>query len=246
MELKLTIKELSAKVHEELKNLNYSYHSLCQFRASFNRIIAYANEMGVEYFSEQFGRTYLSEKYNCTIDYYQEAFPNNAKNPIRSIRLLGDYQLHGVIIRRIIKKKDYVKPTQFEDALTAYEKECSDNEYSSRGMRSRLQRLFFFIDYLALRDIQHMKDITPLIISDYVKTIYHHHEKSMSAILTTLRVFLSFLYLNVYIDTNLSDSVPKQCKYYYPPVPSTWKPEDVKHMLRKAVVPVTNLSTIMI
>ncbi|PKM85985.1 MAG: integrase [Firmicutes bacterium HGW-Firmicutes-12] len=231
MERILTIKELSAKVLEELERLNYSHNSISQFRATFNRIIVFADEMGTKYFTEEFGRSYLSEKYNCNIDYYQESYPKGTKHPIRCIRLLGDYQLHSVIIRRIVKKKGYVKPPQFEDALTAYERECSSNQYSSRGMRTRLQRLFFFIDYLALRDIQSTRDITPLIISDYVKTIYHYNEKSMAAILTTLRVFLSFLYLNGYTETDLSVSVPKQSKYYYPPVPATWKPEDVMRML---------------
>lgn len=231
MEPILTLKELTTKVLDELKDLNYSYNSMCQFRAAFKRIIKYADMLGITHFSEEFGRLYLSEKYNCNIDYLQEAYPKKAKHPIRCIRLLGDFQLHGVIIRRIVKKKDYVKPAQFQDALIAYENECNNNEYSSRGMRTRLQRLFFFIDYLAQRDIQGMKDITPEIISDYVKTIYHHHEKSISAILTTLRVFLHFLYLSSYTDSDLSTSVPKQSKYYYPPVPATWKTEDVKRML---------------
>jgi site-specific recombinase XerD len=231
MEPILTLRDLSVKVLGKLKELNYSYNSICQFRAAFKRINAYANEIGIEYFTEEFGKAYLLKKYNCNVDYYQEAYPKKAKHPIRCIRLLGDFQLHGVIIRRIIKKKDYVKPPQFQDVLIAYEKECSTNEYSPRGMRTRLHRLFFFIDYLALRNIQGTKAIKPEIISDYVKTIYRHHEKSISAILTTLRVFLKFLYLNGYTDIDLSASVPKQSKYYYPPVPATWKTEDVKHML---------------
>ena len=65
--------------------------------------------------------------------------------------MLGDYELHGVIIRRIVKKKGYVKPPQFETILNAYEKECKDNEYSAKGMRTRTQRLFFFIDYFKRR-----------------------------------------------------------------------------------------------
>ncbi|KPA09527.1 hypothetical protein MHK_010271, partial [Candidatus Magnetomorum sp. HK-1] len=32
---------------------------------------------------------------------------NKFKAPIRKIRILGDYQLHGVIIRRIVKKPGY-------------------------------------------------------------------------------------------------------------------------------------------
>ena len=94
-----------------------------------------------------------------------------------------------------------------------------------------MQRLFFFIDYLNNRGLQNVNSITPQIISDYVKAIYWHHEKSISSILTALRVFLRFLYLNKYIDEDLSLKVPHQKKYYYPPVPSVWNKEDVIRML---------------
>lgn len=173
----------------------------------------------------------MKEKYGCIIDYYQTPFPKKAKGAIRSIRLLGDYQLHGVIIRRIVKRKGYVKPPQFEEVLTAYEKECENNQYSHRGMRTRLQRLFFFVDYLSLRKIMDVNEITPEIISDYVKSIIPKHEKSIASILTTLRVFLRFLYLHEYTEEDLSLSVPKQKKYNYPAVPSTWDPTEVKRML---------------
>ena len=136
-----------------------------------------------------------------------------------------------MIIRRIVKKPGYVKPPQFEKELTAYEKECENNDYSKRGLRTRIQRLFFFIDCLDARNVQHVNEITPEILSDYVNTISSNHEKSITAILTTLRVFLRFLYLNQYTDKDLSLKVPKQNKYYYPPVPSVWKKEDVVRML---------------
>ena len=231
METRKPIEELAAEVIKELKQLNYAYHTICGLRASFNRICAFARDRNELYFSEKFGMEYLKEKYGCTTDYYQEPFPPKARQAIRSIRLLGDYQLHGVVIRRIIKRKGYVKPPQFEEVLTAYEKECENNEYSLRGMRSRLQRLFFFVDYLSLRRVKGVAEITPEIISDYVICICPKHEKSIAAILTTLRVFLRFLYLNGYTDKDLSLSVPKQNKYNYPVVPSTWDSAEVKRML---------------
>ncbi len=231
METKRTINELVVEVLAELERLNYSYNSICGFRAFYKRVIAFANEKEVRYFTEELGRDFLKEKYNCTINYYTESMPKTFKSPIRMIRVLGDYQLHSVIIRRIVKKPGYVKPLQFEKELTAYEKECANNDYSKRGLRTRMQRLFFFIDYLDARNIQHVNDITPEMLSDYVKTIYSNHEKSISAILTTLRVFLRFLYLNQYTDEDLSLKVPKQSKYYYPPVPSVWNKEDVVCML---------------
>jgi len=231
METRKPIEELAAEVVKELEKLNYAYNTICGLRASFKRICAFAREKGETYFSETLGKEYLKERYGCTIDYYQESFPKKGKEAIRSVRLLGDYQLHGVIVRRIVKRKGYVKPPQFEKILTAYEKECENNQYSHRGMRTRLQRLFFFVDYLSLRKILDVNEITPKIISDYVIYISPKHEKSIASILTTLRVFLKFLYLNGYTDKDLSLSVPKQNKYHYPKVPSTWEPEEVKRML---------------
>lgn len=231
METRKPIEVLAAEVIEELKQLNYAYNTVCGLRASFKRICAFARERGELYFSENLGKEYLREKYGCTTDYYLESFPPKATQAIRSIRLLGDYQLHGVVIRRIIKRKGYVKPPQFEEVLTAYEKECENNQYSMRGMRTRLHRLFFFVDHLSLRKVMDVAEITPETISDYVISIYPKHEKSIAAILTTLRVFLRFLYLNGYTDKDLSFSVPKQNKYSYPAVPSTWDPAEVKRML---------------
>lgn len=231
MKTKFTIEELVAKVLSELERLNYAYNTLCGYRAFYKRVIAFAKEKDELYFSETLGKEFLKEKYNCTVDYYKEAMPKGFREPIRRIRVLGDYQLHGVVIRRIVKKKGYVKPSQFENELTAYEKECEINEYSKRGLRTRMQRLFFFIDYLNSRKVKKSNDINPEIISDYVKTVYKFHEKSIASILTTLRVYLRFLYFNQYTDEDLSLKVPKQNKYYYPPVPSVWNKEDVMRML---------------
>ena len=231
MEQRKPIEALATEVIEKLEQLNYAHNTICGFRTSFNRICAFARERDELYFSEEFGKEYLREKCCCITDYFLKTFPPKAKQAIRSIRLLGDYQLHGVIIRRIVKRKGYVKPPQFEEALTAYEKECENNEYSRRGMRTRLQRLFFFVDYLSLCKVIDVSEITPKIISDYVITICPKHEKSIAAILTTLRVFLRFLYLNGYTEKDLSLSVPKQNRYYYPSIPSTWEPAEVKRML---------------
>lgn len=118
METRLPIEELVTKVLLELERLNYSYNSLCGFRAFYKRVIVFANEKEELYFSEELGKDFLKEKYNCTVNYYKEAMSKALKSPIRRIRVLGDYQLHGVIIRRIVKKPGYVKPPQYNPHLS--------------------------------------------------------------------------------------------------------------------------------
>ena len=228
---KMNLKELTEKVIQELEKLNYAYNTVCGFRASFKRIIKYAESIGEVNFSEALALSYLEERYNCKVNSLIETQPPKVKQAFRSLRMLGDYQLHGVIIRRIKKRNGYHKPLQFVEILDAYEAECKENHYSLRGMRTRLQRLFFFVDYLNLRNVQDINKIDAKMISDYLKTVCHNHEKSMAAILTTLRVFLKFLYVNSYMSVDQSVNVPSSNKYYYPKIPSTWKKEDVVSLL---------------
>lgn len=227
----LTLDELSARVITELEHLNYAYNTVCGYRASFKRITRFAKSKGSDYFSEELGLLYLKERYNCELESFLQKQPQQAKHAIRSVRLLGDYQLHGIIVRRTVKTKSYVYPKQFENVLLAYDKECELKAYSLRGLRTRKQRLFFFIDYLNEQNISDINEINGALISGYLRTIVHHHEKSMAAILTTLRVFLRFLYLNGYTETDQSLNVPKYTKHYYPKVPTVWTADDVMALL---------------
>lgn len=232
MKEKLLLNELVENVLKEMKNLNYAKNTLTLYKNFYKRILNFANQRDIVYFSEKFGQDFLKVEYNCNAYYSDKPLPAKFKAPIRMIRVLADYQLHGIILRRVIKKKGYVKPKQFEKVLIAYEKECKNNEYSLRGMRTRLQRLYFFINYLDEINIKDVTEINGKIISNYIKTIYGNHEKSINAIITTLRVFLKFLYTNKFITKDISLLVPKQNKYYYPPIPSVWKKDQVMKMLK--------------
>lgn len=231
MKEKIPIGELTAKVVRELERLNYAYNTVCGFRAFYRRFIEFATEKNEPYYSESLGFEFLKEKYNFSLDLHKGALPRRLLEPVRRIRTLGDYQLHGVIVRRVVKKPAYEKPPQFERVLSQYEVEFEKNNYSKRGLRTRIQRLYFFIDYIALKKLQNFNEITPGIISDYVKTIYRYHEKSISAILSALRTFLRFLYLNTYTEKDLSLDVPKAKKVYHQAIPSVWKTEDVTKLI---------------
>jgi site-specific recombinase XerD len=232
METKVPIEELVTKVLNELKRLNYSHHSLCLSRCFYRKLIAFAKERQEKYFSELLGVSFLKKNYDFDISSHKGARPKKLREPIRRIRIIGDYQLHGVIIRRVIKKPAYKKPPQFEHILLAYDAECERNNYSKRGMHTKIQRLYFFIDYITSRKLQDVNQITPGILSDYVKTIYRYQESTISSILTALRTFLKFLYLNEYTEKDLSLDVPKPKKHQCPAIPSIWKTEDIKNVLQ--------------
>ncbi|MEI7485642.1 MAG: hypothetical protein WCK13_13105 [Ignavibacteriota bacterium] len=97
---KSTINELIDLVLKELKRRNYRYNTFCQFRSFYKKFSTYQQEHNEKYFSEELGRKYLHEVYDCTADYYNNRMSVKDRNYIRKIRVPGDYQLHGVIIKK--------------------------------------------------------------------------------------------------------------------------------------------------
>lgn len=232
METRIPIEELVAKVIAELKRLKYASQSLQNYRRLCKHVISFACARNERYFSEALGAEFLKEKHGCRINIYTESMPKHLRNRIRMLRVLGDFQLHGVVFRRVVKKPKPVKPPQFEEVLSAYEAECLRLDYSRRGLRSRINRLFSFIYFLDSKGVQGVNEIAPALLSDYIRTIYVHHEKSMSSILTAIRTFLKFLYLGGYTEKDFSNELPKIKKYYCPAIPSVWNTDDVKRMLK--------------
>jgi len=98
-------------------------------------------------------------------------------------------------------------------------------------MRTRIYRAQLFIDYLDDCGTTSLSLLTTQHLSGYIRTIAGYHKKSISAILTTLRSFLRFLYLNCYHEKDLSSDVPKLKQPHFPKIQSAWKPEDVKRVL---------------
>ena len=148
METNVPIEQLVVKVLLELERLNYSSNTISSYRSFYNRFITFVKEKDDNCFSEELGRIFLEEKYNCTTNYYTEAMPKSLRYIIRKIRVLGDFQIHGVVIRRIVKKPAYVKPPQLEKELQHYENECEENEYSNAGFVRECKDFTFLLTIL--------------------------------------------------------------------------------------------------
>lgn len=231
MNSKISIRELVPDVLAELKRLNYSENTRNTYKRFYNRLIAFADGIGETVYSEDLGNTFLRMHYHFDLDSYTTSSHRTFRNQARCIRVLGDYQLHGAILRRKTTKAPYERTPQFAEALKSYQKECVQRNYSEQGMRTRIYRAQLFIDYLDDCGMTSLSLLTAQHLSDYTRTIAGYHKKSISAILTTLRSFLKFLYLNGCHEKDLSGDVPKLKQPHSPKIPSAWKPEDVKRVL---------------
>ncbi len=225
------IRKLVAEVLGELDRLRYSKSTRDGYRRLYNRLIGFADSTGQKVYSELLANRFLRENYEFDLDSYTVSSHRSFRNYARCIRVLGDYQLHGAILRRRTTKTPYVRTPEFAEALKVYYRKCAERNYSLQGMRSRTYRTELFLDYLDDRGVTSLSSLASHHLSDYVRTVAGYHVKSISATLTALRSFVRFLYLHGYHQKDLSGDVPKPRLPRCPKIPSTLKPEDVRRLL---------------
>ena len=226
-----SIEELVAAVLGQLERLMYAENTRAGYRKTCRRLVRFADSAGETVYSESLGNRFLQANYAFDLDTYTVSLYRSFRNEVRCIRVLGDYQLHGAILRRRTTRTPYTGTPEFAEALNAYYNECGKRNYSHQGMRSRRYRTELFLDYLDDHGIRSLASLTGRNLSDYIRTVAGYHKKSISAILTTLRSFLTFLYLSGYHEKDLSGDVPPLKLPHAPKIPSTWEPEDVRRLL---------------
>lgn len=226
-----SIEELVAAVLGQLERLKYAENTRAGYRRTYRQLVRFADSAGETVYSESLGNRFLQANYAFDLNTYTVSLYRSFRNEVRCIRVLGDYQLHGAILRRRTTRTPYTGTPEFAEALKAYYNECGKRNYSYQGMRGRRYRTELFLDYLDDHGIRSLASLTGRHLSDYIRTVAGYHKKSISAILTTLRSFLTFLHLSGYHEKDLSGDVPPLKLPHAPKIPSTWEPEDVRRLL---------------
>lgn len=233
MDSLLTLEELISTVLQKMDEMNYSEQTILNYKRFYSRFLEYANNRGLLHFSEDLGSQYLKTKCGCTHDTIHENSPTRKiSTQVRYIRVLGDYQIHGIVLSRKLGPTATSEcPEMFKEAFEGYLCECKDRNYSVLGTYSSSNRIRHFIFFMDENGVDSLDKVTPTILSDYVKTFINYSNKSVAANLVAIRRFLRYLYLNGYTHENLVESLPKIKNYYAPSMPTIWKPDELKKVL---------------
>lgn len=229
----LPIEDLIKSVLSKLEELNYAWQVVRDYRRCYNRLLRFALRYGYAFYSEDLARKFLLETYKHKLDnnHYSSA-GDYVKYRVRMIRVLGDFQLHGIILRRRLGRLASTPiPAQFLSGYQSFIEECKRRNYSEQGTYTRTNRIKNFLLYLDDQNIQSFNDLSANILSAYVSTYVNLSSKSVKANLTSQRVFLRHLYLNGFTNDNYSDKLPKLKSYYEPGIPKTWTADNVKTVL---------------
>jgi len=229
----IPLEELVEVVLLKMKELNYAKTSILNYRRFYNRFIQYVKDKDKIYYSEELGSDFLKKYYHCHIDTIHEAAPTKKlSTQIRYVRVLGDFQIHGIILRRKLGPLAVSScPKQFMDGYQSYSLECQSRHFSQQGNYTRMNRIKHFLFFLDEHSVQSYNSITSAFLSDYIKTFVNLKSRTVKTNLVSMRCFLRHLYLNCFILVDLSEKLPKMKNYYAPSIPRVWKISEVKTVL---------------
>ena len=229
---KKTFQELIVGIHVQMERLNYLPSTISSYMKVFRRIEGYASEKyNTLYFSEEIGTAYLKERYNypgCQIT------PGVTQNRL-CIKKLGEFQLFGAFLHKIsrtVKKIDWSAHDAAIIKSYVESVQASDNNEATKKLRTYHIELFY--RFLGLRNISGINEVTPEVISDYVKYMHGFSLVYVKHRLATLRYYLRYLYSNKLCDNDLSFTIPRIKAPTHINVPALWNKEDIEKLLLSA------------
>ena len=228
----LTFDELIHRLENELHRLHYTEGSITGYRRAWKHIASFLDAEGLPGFSEEAGLRFLDTKYSFSELEKRGALTQSVINQLRVVRMLGDFQQHGSVLRRYYKQKVLLNGEPFQQWLKRFEAYCQEREYSVVTCNHYRKATDRFLAYVESQSVWDVEGIVARHVPDYVKTLLGYSYKSVELQLCGLRCFLRFLILQDVPAQALLEAVPTVKARKQNRIPSVWTKENVEKLIQ--------------
>ena len=223
--------ELTDQLEQELIRLHYTDASIKQYRRMWRRIATFFEQEDINYYTEEAGLRFLDEQFNFFEKEREGKLTQSLINTFRIIRMLGDFQQHGSILRRYYKHKQLLQTNEHVELLQNYQNYCLQKEYAKATQKHYRKITEKFLSFIESQDIRQCTDITAKHISDYINTLLGYSYKTVELELCGLRSFFRYLYENKLHVEQLVKAIPAIKARKQNRIPSVWTKENVTKLL---------------
>jgi site-specific recombinase XerD len=227
----LPFQELTHQLEKELYRLHYTEASVLQYRRMWKRIATFFQEENIDHFTEEAGMHFLDKQFNFFQLEKAGTLTQSIINAFRIVRMLGDFQLHGSILRRYYKQKELLQINELKKLLQGYQDHCRQKEYSPVTQNHYRKIGEKFLSFLESKGINQSTEIVAKHTSDYINTLLGYSYKTVELELCGLRSFLRYLYENNFHPENLAEVIPAMKARKQNRIPSVWTQENVTKLL---------------
>ena len=225
------LQDLIARLEKELYRLHYTEESVKHYRIEWKRIVTFFENEGVDYFTEEVGMRFLDKQYNFFELEEAGELKQSIINAFRVVRMLGDFQQHGSILRRYYKQKELLHNDESKDILQHYINHCRYKDYSKATQDHYRKISEKFLSFVESQEIASYSDITAKHVSGYINTLLGYSYKTVELQLCGLRSFLRYLHTNDLHPQDLAETIPTLKARKQNRIPSVWTSEHVAKLI---------------
>ena len=223
--------DLISGLEQELLRLGYTKGSMTFYRRRWNQLMAYAEDRGECYYTEQLGMDFLKEFFGVTQEDFSRTLPQAETQEIRVIRMVGDFQLHHAVLRRYLKHKEILTTPFFVDIRSRFQSSCEKKGYSQVTTEHYVKQSSYLMDYLAAQGMDDFTAVTLDTVNTYIRTLAGFSYKTVEQHICSLRAFFRFLYQEGIMPDDLAAKMPMVKARKQTAIPSVWTHEELKQLV---------------
>lgn len=228
---KTYLPDLISELEKELLRLGYTKGSMTFYRRRWNQLMAYAEDLGECYYTEQLGMDFLKEFFGITQEDFSRTLPQAETQEIRVIRMVGDFQLHHAVLRRYLKHKEILTNPFFVDIRSRFQIFCEKKSYSRVTTEHYVKQSSYLMDYLAAQGMDDFTAVTLNTVNAYIRTLAGFTYKTVEQHICSLRAFFRFLYQEGIVPDDLAAKMPMVKARKQAAIPSVWTHEELKQLI---------------
>lgn len=201
------------------------------YKTQWKKLLEFGKERDEIYYSEKLGVDFIEQKFNILQKNFEGRLKRTEVQKLRVIRMLGDFQLHGSVLRRYYKHKEILHSQYFIEVISNFKQYCIEKEYSTVTIGHYTKQSTKFLDYIDSHGLTSCNEINLTLINNYIKTLAGYAYKTVELQLCSLRSFFKYLHLNNMNNADYSLKIPMVQSRKQTRIPSVWPVDDLKKLI---------------
>lgn len=201
------------------------------YERHWKKLVHFAEERGESLYSEQLGLDFLEQHFHIFEKESNQGLSQTEVQRLRIIRMIGDFQLHGAILRRYLKYKDILTEPSFIAIRARFRSYCEDKGYSKVTTDHYVKQSARFMDYLASQNITNCQAISLPLIHAYIKTLTGYTYKTVEQNICSMRAFFRFLLDTGETQTDFAAKTPMVQARKQTRIPSVWTKDELQKLI---------------
>jgi len=231
VDVSATLDGLVAAARQRMAETGYARSSQTRYGSIWKALQRFAHEVEeTDQFSVGLAERFLAQQ-GYPPEGYPHPMPQQLKRYLDALRLLAEFQARGCLQPTRCPDRRLALSAHFREVLAEYEQECRRAGQRPATLRNRRQHLPTLLLFLQTAGVEHLSQIRPSHMSDFLIARQHHCAGTISVIASVLRCFLRYLHQQGILPDDISTTIPSVRCASHAKIPSVWTEEEVERLL---------------